>query len=103
MWDPPGPGLEPVSPALAAGFLTTVPPGKPDPFLFVYDKALTLRIKTQDSEILRIKSFSFPSIISPGNFKFQQFWGFGMIKICSSYKELIFVYIFFLIKFVILR
>ena len=29
MWDPPGPGLEPVSPALAGGFLTTAPPGKP--------------------------------------------------------------------------
>ena len=28
MWDLPGPGLEPVSPALASGFLTTVPPGK---------------------------------------------------------------------------
>ena len=29
MWDLPGPGLEPMSPALADGFLTTVPPGKP--------------------------------------------------------------------------
>ena len=29
MWDPPGPGLEPVSPALAGGFLATAPPGKP--------------------------------------------------------------------------
>ena len=29
MWDLPGPGIEPVSPALAGGFLTTVPPGKP--------------------------------------------------------------------------
>ena len=28
MWDPPGPGLEPVSPALAGGFPTTGPPGK---------------------------------------------------------------------------
>ena len=28
MWDLPGPGLDPVSPALADGFLTTVPPGK---------------------------------------------------------------------------
>ena len=28
MWDLPGPGLEPVSPALAGGFFTTVPPGK---------------------------------------------------------------------------
>ena len=29
MWDLPGPGLEPVSPALAGGFSTTAPPGKP--------------------------------------------------------------------------
>ena len=29
MWDLPTPGLEPVSPALAGGFLTTAPPGKP--------------------------------------------------------------------------
>ena len=28
MWDLPGPGLEPVSPALAGGFLTTAPPRK---------------------------------------------------------------------------
>ena len=28
MWDLPGPGLEPVSPALAGGFLTTTPPRK---------------------------------------------------------------------------
>ena len=28
MWDLPGPGLEPLSPALAGGFLTTAPPGK---------------------------------------------------------------------------
>ena len=29
MWDPPTPGLEPMSPALAGRFSTTVPPGKP--------------------------------------------------------------------------
>ena len=29
MWDPLGPGLEPMSLALAGGFLTTAPPGKP--------------------------------------------------------------------------
>ena len=28
MWDLLGPGIEPVSPALAGGFLTTAPPGK---------------------------------------------------------------------------
>ena len=35
MWDFPGPGLEPLSPALAGGFLTTAPPGKsPPPCIF---------------------------------------------------------------------
>ena len=29
MWELPGPGLEPVFPELAGGFLTTAPPGKP--------------------------------------------------------------------------
>ena len=28
MWDLPLPGIKPVSPALAGGFLTTAPPGK---------------------------------------------------------------------------
>ena len=42
MWDLPGPGLEPVSPALAGRFLTTAPPGKSyimfffKCFLFIY-------------------------------------------------------------------
>ena len=35
MWDLPGPGLEPVSPALTGGFLTTAPPGKPDFYSFL--------------------------------------------------------------------
>ena len=34
MWDPPRPGLEPVSPALAGRFSTTAPPGKPSLFYF---------------------------------------------------------------------
>ena len=35
MWDLPGPGIEPVSPALAGGFLTTVPPGKSGTLCFL--------------------------------------------------------------------
>ena len=36
MWDPPKPGLEPVSPALAGSFSTTAPPGKPPfPYFFI--------------------------------------------------------------------
>ena len=40
MWDLPGPGLEPMSPALAGGFLTTVPPGKPS--IIGYYKILSI-------------------------------------------------------------
>ena len=36
MWDLPGPELEPVSPALAGGFSTTAPPGKPPQVFFIY-------------------------------------------------------------------
>ena len=35
MWNPPGPGLKPASPALAGGFLTTAPPGKPKNILIL--------------------------------------------------------------------
>ena len=35
MWDLPGPGIEPVSPALAGGFLTTAPAGKFSFFLYL--------------------------------------------------------------------
>ena len=35
MRDLPRPGLEPMSPALAGGFLTTAPPGKSPPLLFI--------------------------------------------------------------------
>ena len=31
-WDPPGPGVEPLSPALAGRFSTSAPPGKPSSF-----------------------------------------------------------------------
>ena len=34
MWDLPGPGLEPVSPALSGGFLTIASPGKASKFKF---------------------------------------------------------------------
>ena len=38
MWDLPAPGLEPVCPALAGGFLTTVPPGKSPEFILRDEK-----------------------------------------------------------------
>ena len=41
MWDLPGPELEPMSPAWAGGFLTTVPPGKSPAALFIIAKTWT--------------------------------------------------------------
>ena len=38
MWDLPRPGLEPVSPALAGGLLTTAPPGKPQVLRILYQQ-----------------------------------------------------------------
>ena len=42
MWDLPRPGLEPICPALAGGFSTTAPPGKP--CVFEYCGHLTSKI-----------------------------------------------------------
>ena len=44
MWDLPGPGLEPVSPALAGRFLTTVPPGKPVACSFIAESSISSRV-----------------------------------------------------------
>ena len=44
MWDPPRPGLEPVSPALAGRFSTTAPPGKPRWALLTYNQPAVLLI-----------------------------------------------------------
>ena len=35
-WGPPGPGPEPMSPALAGGLPTTEPPGKPGTIVFIH-------------------------------------------------------------------
>ena len=40
MWDPPRPGLEPVSPALAGRLSTTAPPGKPQAFFSCGERRL---------------------------------------------------------------
>ena len=50
MWDLPGPGLEPVSPALAGGFLTTAPPGKPDPIIIILHSLSTNTESTRNME-----------------------------------------------------
>ena len=46
MWDLPGPGIEPVCPALTGGFLTTAPPGKTPHLPFVCCNELRKKKKT---------------------------------------------------------
>ena len=46
MWDPPRPGLEPVSPALAGRFSTTVPPGKPSPYLILKNDSRSMSMQS---------------------------------------------------------
>ena len=53
MWDLPGPGLEPMSPALAGGFLTTAPPGKPWRSLL----NLAVRGKRRQRKVSRVQFF----------------------------------------------
>ena len=52
MWDLPGPGLKPVFPALADGFSTTAPPGKP-PHLFLYFKLVEVEIWPNSDYVIR--------------------------------------------------
>ena len=46
MWDFPGPGLEPVSPALAGGLLTTAPPGEPKNLILINKISNAEKIRT---------------------------------------------------------
>ena len=41
MWDLPGSGMEPVSPALADGFFTTESPGKPYDWFFIFAEVIS--------------------------------------------------------------
>ena len=43
--DLPNPGIEPASPALAGGFFTTEPPGKPPPCLTTFYSSVSIQVK----------------------------------------------------------
>ena len=84
MWDLPGPGLEPVSPALAGGCLTTVPPGRPCCLFY-----------TQYFVSLNSILLSCPLPLPPDNHQFVLF-------ICESVSVLLYTFIllFFLIPYI---
>ena len=49
MWELPGPGLEPVSSALAGVFSTTAPPGKTDEYIPIIDLSCCSSRADQDA------------------------------------------------------
>ena len=49
MWDLPGSGIQPMSPALAGGFFTTESPGKPCVLVFVLKVSAVLCIKLKQT------------------------------------------------------
>ena len=60
MWDLPGPGIEPVSPALEGGFLTTAPAGK-SLLILKYPKTdIALDALRSVLQMLICKGLSFP-------------------------------------------
>ena len=62
MWDLPGPGLEPMSPALAGGFLTTAPPGKPRKLKIegTFSCAFSVETSQYDTRQHSLSTFSTP-------------------------------------------
>ena len=56
MWDLPRQGIEPVSSALAGGFLTTAPPGKPRYYLFIVNLETFSPALLEEDDILELKS-----------------------------------------------
>ena len=69
MWDPPRPGLEPVSPALAGRLSTTAPPGKP----------------------LNLLMFQLFSFLAGNSWAWSNLATIGrrcMVELCSSYYRL---------------
>ena len=103
MWDLPGPGLEPVSPAFAGGFLTTVPPRKPPRRMFGYESLLlpgsgkTVQVLWEGAAITR-KLNSSHTLTSPSEKVISAIWAsfFPLViwahaifsEICHSIKRL---------------
>ena len=73
MWHLPEPGLEPVSPALAGGFLTTVSPGKP---LIAFKYMYILWIKTVSRAVI--------APLLPSHCGFSFFFGCGVSFLVTS-------------------
>ena len=67
MWDPPRPELEPMCPAPAGGFSTTVPPGKPLRYLNIYYFLKIYMFQTFNQIFLAIPDYKLGTFGSSSN------------------------------------
>ena len=82
MRDLPGPGLEPVSPALAGGFLTTAPPGKsPGCVSYTVRYVNYISIKLKEKSFLKYLIKTFLYCLTIKMIKFWIYWVTYNIKI----------------------
>ena len=63
MWDPPGSGIEPTSPAFAGQFLTTEPAGKPQ--IFYYELAQRVKMSLVKESKTLLRSLTIQILTSP--------------------------------------
>ena len=92
MWNLPGPGIEPMSPALAGGFFTTESPGKPlYGFLCVYPAWGSLSFLGLQFIVL-IKFGKYMNLLSSNNFLLpmkhisdHQILSYNSMKFCSFF------------------
>ena len=63
MWNPPGPGIEPVSPALAGRFLTTEPPGRSSLCFHLYPSISVFLFDRKSAEVIPVCSCRLPCYV----------------------------------------
>ena len=104
MWDLPGPGFEPVSPALADGFSTTAPPGKSlcpffDWVVCFFDVELheLFCLYTLESNPLLVASFANIFSHFVGCIFILFMISFAMQKLLSFIRSYLFIFIFIFI------
>ena len=91
MWDPPGSGHEPVSPALAGGFPTTAPPGKPGLTLLI--TYCTISEKTWSVfKVILIYISLFQTLGYQCVLKLRIFW--ILDGTCTNFKNCLFFFFF---------
>ena len=72
MWDLPRPGLEPVFSAMAGGFLTTAPPGKPHDKFFMYVISFNPPSETEQDPVGLLGTEAFRTFADLGRERMQR-------------------------------